>query len=97
MKRMLCQIVILLLLVIAPVSFSTDKIPNFDKPATQNTQLEESGKTSISVVRRAVRSAKLPSFTYRSQQCYLSAPILSIFDYHSEIPHGRAPPVALTV
>jgi len=91
MKKILSQIVIFLLLVIAPVSFSTDKIPNYDKPATKSHHLQESRKSTIAVVRRTTKL--LPVVAALSpKQIFISHPASPVYGFNLEIAQGRAPP-----
>ncbi len=96
MKRLLSHIIILLLLVVAPVSFSTDKIPNFDKPATEITHLKESRKVTNAVVLSSEKLQCLIIVAYLSQIHNVTS-ISPVFENNLEIPHGRAPPVVPSV
>lgn len=97
MKRLLSHIIILLLLVIAPVSFSTDKIPNFDKPATQTTHLKEARKVTNTVVRSSEKPQGLIVAAAPRERNYVFVSITPVFENNLEIPHGRAPPVVPSV
>lgn len=91
MKKFLSHIVIFALLVIAPVSFSTSKIPNFDKPATRTLHLQESRKANVPVIQRAKKAA-LSVVCFCPQQSYASYSPINIYVHNLEISHGRAPP-----
>ncbi|MSN26669.1 MAG: hypothetical protein GJV46_12470 [Geobacter sp.] len=92
MKRLLCQIVIFSLLVIAPVSFSTERIPNFDVPATKTATAQESIKTLAAAVRRAVIPMQLAVIPI-SEKIFALTPQSPVFGFKQDIQHGRAPPV----
>lgn len=94
MKKFLSHIVILLLLVIAPVSFSTDKIPNFDKPATQLTHLEESGRVTNSVARHSVIPITDDYPVFLLKTFYLFEVVASTSEYCPCNPPERAPPLS---
>ncbi len=96
MKKMLSHIVILLLLVIAPVSFSTEKIPNFDKPATQSSPLQESRKSIISVVHQSIKPV-LPVIVRYTHTLFASVQKNSVHDCCVGNHQGRAPPVVHSV
>lgn len=95
MRRMLCQIVIFLLLVIAPVSFSTHEIPNFDVPATRINQLHESGKITIAVKRQSILPASSIPVVF-PRQTFVQIPFIQTYDRNMKSLHGRSPP-ALTL
>ncbi|MDA8414735.1 MAG: hypothetical protein M0023_13230 [Desulfobacteraceae bacterium] len=95
MKKILSHIVIFALLVIAPVSFSTKNIPNFDIPATKTCPLQETQKLTIAVVRRSPGSAS-PIAVPRPEVTFFSIAQLPVLDDSHEIPQGRAPPVVLS-
>jgi len=89
MKKILSQIVIFLLLVIAPVSFSTAEIPNFDVPATKTNQMHESRKVTIGVIRQSIKP--VPSVVAFPRQCFVQIPTIPAFDRNMENLHGRSP------
>jgi hypothetical protein len=93
MKRMFSHIIIFLLLMISPVSFSTTKIPNFYILVTVNAPLQESRKSSIAVVRRAVQSPEYCIAAFHPSDHITLFPALPAIDRCCEIEHGRAPPV----
>lgn len=97
MKRMLSHILLFTLLVIAPVSFSTEEIPSFDVPATHSSPFQESRKADIAVVRQAVELTGFLVVSFSPPHCFNSLPKLSINDFRYEIEHGRAPPVVPSV
>ena len=96
MKKMLSQIVIFLLLVIAPVSFSTEKIPSFDKPATQTYHLQQLRKTSVAIVHRSVKTEQ-STFDFTPKQKHASTSSESAFNFSIAISYGRAPPARRSV
>lgn len=96
MKKILSQIVIFLLLVIAPVSFSTEKIPSFDKPATQTYHLQESRKTSTAIVHRTVKTEQ-SVIDLPSKKSFAAHSSESAFDFSLVVSHGRAPPASHSV
>lgn len=91
MKRMLSHIIILLLLVVAPVSFSTDKIPNFDKPATQSSHIKEARKVTVAVRERPAQLL-LPVALRTHQTRHSTKPIVSASLHTPENNSGRDPP-----
>jgi hypothetical protein len=93
MKRLLSHILLLSLLVIAPVSFSTDAIPCFDVPATHSSSVHESLKTDITVVHQAVKMPELLDSSFSTPHRFTSAPEIFVYDYHLGMKQGRAPPV----
>lgn len=91
MLRLLSHIIIFLLLIVSPVSFSTSSIPNFYILVTMEAPLKESEKSAIAILERTVEPN--PSF------CLLITQENDIPEIHFipnayilEIPHGRAPP-----
>jgi len=96
MKRFFSHIVIIALLVIAPVSFSTTKIPNFDKPATRSVHLKEARKVTVAIGHQPAKPAAKASIN-TIEQIFILIPTLPAFDNTLEIPPGRAPPVELSV
>lgn len=97
MKRLLSHILLLSLLVIAPVSFSTDEIPYVDVPATHSSSVHESLKTDIRVVRQAVKMPEFLVASFLTPHRFTSAAKIFVYDYHLEMKHGRAPPVVPSV
>lgn len=96
MKKILSNIVILALLVIAPVSFSTTKIPNFDVPATRSSHLTESRKANIPFVQHT-RKPEQTLFAFTPLQRPVAIPASPLFVHTQEIPKGRAPPAVPSV
>ena len=91
MKKMLSHIVIVALLVIAPVSFSTSKIPNFDIPATKNSHIDESRKANAPIIQRSKQTPPLVVAVYELQNFFSHSLISDCFN-NLEISNGRAPP-----
>ena len=97
MKRMFSHIIIFSLLMISPVSFSTTEIPNFYILVTVNAPLQESRKSSIAVVRRAVHSPEYSVTAFSPPDRITVFPTLPAIDCCREIEHGRAPPAVPSV
>lgn len=91
MKKILCQIVIFSLLVIAPVSFSTTEIPNFDVPATKINQLHESRKVTIAVIHQSTLPVSSVAVVF-PRQTFVPLPLIPVFDRNMKSLHGRSPP-----
>ena len=94
MKKMLSHIVIVALLVIAPVSFSTSKIPNFDVPATRNSHIQESRKANVPIIQRAKQTPPLVVAAYQLQNFFALSLISDCYN-NLEISNGRAPPLVV--
>jgi len=94
MKKMLSHIVIVALLVIAPVSFSTSKIPNFDIPATRISHIQVSRKANVPIIQRAKQTPPLV-FAVCLQQKFFALSLISDCFNNLEISNGRAPPLAV--
>lgn len=93
MKRLLSHIILLALLVISPVSFSTSKIPNFYVLVTVNAPLQESRKTAITVANRVAKVITFKTAALHPDQSIAPLQTLAaIYCYHTTL-HGRAPPV----
>ena len=92
MKKMLSHIVIVALLVIAPVSFSTSKIPNFDIPATKISHIDESRKANAPIIQRAKQTPPLVVAVYQLQNLF-SHSLISDYFNNLEISNGRTPPL----
>lgn len=90
MKKILCQIVIFSLLVIAPVSFSTAKIPNFDVPATKTIQLHESRKVTIGIICQSIMTVS--TVVVYPHLIFAQFPLAPVFNRNMENLHGRSPP-----
>ncbi len=95
MKRILTQVIIFSMLVIAPVSFSTEKIPNFDVPATENTHSKESKKITTSIAHRSVNSERKAVLARYTPPMFLSIVEVIAFDIALENLHDRSPPMAV--
>lgn len=95
MKRLLTQVIIFSMLVIAPVSFSTEKIPNFDVPATENTLSSESRKTTVLVAHRSVTSACKIIHVSRPLTSFALIVEVPAFNIALENLHDRSPPTAV--
>ncbi|NTV50877.1 MAG: hypothetical protein HGB32_10960 [Geobacteraceae bacterium] len=97
MKHFLSHIILLAMLVISPVSFSTVDTPNFDIPDTINCPLQESKKVGITVAHRVVQTVPFTAVLRPSDKPVISLPTLPAFDINRELEHGRAPPVIRSV
>lgn len=97
MKRLLSNIILFLLLVVSPVSFSTSSIPNFYILVTINAPLQESKKSSIIVAHRVGKSTTPVAVVYPEVSIPLHAEQIQFDDTSIIIEHGRAPPVVLPV
>jgi hypothetical protein len=94
MYRVLSQILVFSLLVVVPVSFSTDSIPSLDAPCLKTTPLTQSRKATISIVERTgqpcLEVVLIPSDKLRiSDPLFTSQSICCLW-----MPLGRAPPVS---
>ena len=97
MKKQFAHILIFLLLLISPISFSTDKIRDFYVNATVNSHLKETRKTSIFIANRVI---KLPTLNFTSSQPYRRTVSLQksfLNEVSRIIEHSRAPPSAHSV
>jgi len=93
MRRLMSHTVILALLVISPVSFSTSKINNFYVLASINAPLKESRRASIVVAHKEAKTIGPPDSAISPCQCFNSLPTLPAIDCNPIIAQGRAPPV----
>ena len=97
MKKLFTHIVILLLLLISPLSFSTDKIRDFYVNATVNSPIKETRKTSIFIANRVI---KLFPLNFASSQPFRRTVSLQksfLNEVSRIIEHSRAPPSAHSV
>ena len=93
MKRLLSYTLVLALLVISPVSFSTSEINNFYVLVPLNAPLKESRRVSIVVAHWEAKTIGRPESAISPHQCFISLPTLPAIDCNPIIAHGRAPPV----
>lgn len=91
MKRLLSQLLISILLLISPLSFSTDKVKNFtyECPVSSNCSIK-SKRTAV--VRQSPPPVTLHKTALPSQRIALPAPINPPVILHCIITHSRAPP-----
>jgi hypothetical protein len=93
MKRFLTHIIIFGLLVVSPVSFSTDKIKNFYILVTINAPLKESRRASIVITHRVASTTQPSVNEISTRQSFFQLPTLPSIDSTRIIEQGRAPPV----
>ncbi|GEM_PF-5669551 len=93
MKKILANLTIFLLLIIAPVSFSTEDIPCFDVPATEHNGNSQKQKTILAILEsKEPQDLQKPEYydpAELNQLSLLTPPEIST----PGIVHGRAPPI----
>lgn len=97
MKKILSNIVVFLLLIIAPVSFSTEEIPCFDVPGVEGSTQRNKQKNSLAILQQT-KKLPLSSVNYTLPENHNSpSPSTPKTVHILEIPHGRAPPLSIPV
>jgi len=95
MKKTLSHIIIFMMMIIAPVSFSTEEIPCFDVPGVEASSEKNNQKTAIAIS-RDTNNKPLPTVIHPLSEKY-DFPSPSTFKtaFTLEISHGRSPPLSI--
>lgn len=95
MRRNLSQLLITVLVLICPLTFSTDRVPDFQTTCVIESALAKKGMVAVAAV-RCSRESSPPPYRNRSRHSFTprpspSAPSIGWFQPSF---HGRAPPAA---
>lgn len=93
LRRDLSYLLVITLLLLSAVSFSTEKIPNF-KPDCETTSIQKSTKASpVAVIRSPSLSKTKNNTSIIATPLALSAPCIPVIELFSLPVASRAPPV----
>jgi len=96
MRKQLSHALIAILVLICPLTFSTDRVPDF-KPACDVQSVHGEKAAAVVAVRRSSRNAR-PHFSREIvNQQFIASPSISPLNWFGLPSYGRAPPSAVTL
>lgn len=92
MKRILSQILVFSLFMIAPISFSTEKIPNFNPVCVKTESLSQARKVVAGIKTKTSAYDRSDNTVIIARTLFVVTATASTIDCYPNNPHGRAPP-----